>query len=464
MTKKVISLLLTIVMVLALGIPSFATESTGTLTIANSSKDRTYTLYKVFDATVGKQDAVAYKLLSGKTLPENPYFSATNAGDVTIIEETAEGSDGFLTEEAVEWLKTNTSFFEVKESIKGNGKDLTFNNLTYGYYFVDTGNGAAVTINSVVDDAVVYDKNNDRPGPAPKSPTDPEDNDRPYKSITVDGQKDVQKTTTDAGEVLNFTVTFEATNYYQSSTDFYAIKEYKITDYPSEGLDVDLTKATVKVDGVEKTAHITKSATSITLMWAELSGTDVKSFYYKSPAIVEINYTAKMPLGTATNSVKIDCITTDGETINIKDKNDDEPDVELANYTVSVITSPTDLDGEYVLKNKYDKYYKFNSGTNTVSWVDSKEEATKGTEFEGVKNGEYSVEETTAPKGYNNVDTPAEVTVSNADASVIFNYKKGIRLPSTGGAGTKVFYVLGGVLVAAAAVLLVYKKKMSAQQ
>ena len=36
----------------------------------------------------------------------------------------------------------------------------------------------------------------------------------------------------------------------------------------------------------------------------------------------------------------------------------------------------------------------------------------------------------------------------------------GAELPSTGGIGTTIFYVLGGVLVVGAAVLLVTKKRM----
>jgi LPXTG-motif cell wall-anchored protein len=38
---------------------------------------------------------------------------------------------------------------------------------------------------------------------------------------------------------------------------------------------------------------------------------------------------------------------------------------------------------------------------------------------------------------------------------------KGTQLPSTGGIGTTIFYVVGGVLVLAAIILLVTKKRMS---
>ena len=42
--------------------------------------------------------------------------------------------------------------------------------------------------------------------------------------------------------------------------------------------------------------------------------------------------------------------------------------------------------------------------------------------------------------------------------------QSGALLPSTGGVGTTIFYVIGGVLMAGAAVLLVTKKKLANEQ
>ena len=55
-----------------------------------------------------------------------------------------------------------------------------------------------------------------------------------------------------------------------------------------------------------------------------------------------------------------------------------------------------------------------------------------------------------------------KVDIANiaATAVVVVN-KAGTELPSTGGMGTTVFYVLGSVLVLGAVVLLVTKKRMS---
>ena len=51
-----------------------------------------------------------------------------------------------------------------------------------------------------------------------------------------------------------------------------------------------------------------------------------------------------------------------------------------------------------------------------------------------------------------NSKTPATIEVEN---------KTGSLLPSTGGIGTTIFYVVGGLLMAAAFVLLVSKKRMA---
>lgn len=115
----------------------------------------------------------------------------------------------------------------------------------------------------------------------------------------------------------------------------------------------------------------------------------------------------------------------------------------------------------------------------------------------GVKSGTYEIKEVTAPAGYNKLTAPVtveavktsqtsthttvyldengnttntqtektievKVDIANiaATALVVVN-KAGTELPSTGGMGTTIFYVLGAVLVVGAGVLLVTKKRMS---
>lgn len=116
--------------------------------------------------------------------------------------------------------------------------------------------------------------------------------------------------------------------------------------------------------------------------------------------------------------------------------------------------------------------------------------------FKGLDDGEYTLTETVTPKGYNTID-PITFNVSanheinwdgtgdrntllesltgnpvtgkitfaknaNVNGSLVTDIinKSGTVLPSTGGMGTTVFYVVGGGLMAVAVVLLVTKKRM----
>lgn len=118
--------------------------------------------------------------------------------------------------------------------------------------------------------------------------------------------------------------------------------------------------------------------------------------------------------------------------------------------------------------------------------------------FKGLGEGIYTITETVTPDGYNTID-PITVTIDwtapntqsadknctwaataktgedeNSKKDLTLNAEgvfeltivneKGVELPETGGIGTTLFYIIGGVLVVAAMVLLITKKKMSAEK
>lgn len=108
----------------------------------------------------------------------------------------------------------------------------------------------------------------------------------------------------------------------------------------------------------------------------------------------------------------------------------------------------------------------------------------------GLKPGRYNLKEIKAPDGYNALtedvilsfsitvdevtDTIAtitgktnqgkiEFTPADANVTVTIDNYQGDTLPSTGGIGTTIFYAVGGLMVVAALVLLVTKKRMAAE-
>ena len=93
-------------------------------------------------------------------------------------------------------------------------------------------------------------------------------------------------------------------------------------------------------------------------------------------------------------------------------------------------------------------------------------------------NKEYYLMETKAPAGYNKISGYVEVDLNDKNKTTTMTRdtweegnggvhvinKTGTELPSTGGIGTTIFYVAGSVLVLAAAVLLITKKRMSEEK
>ena len=96
----------------------------------------------------------------------------------------------------------------------------------------------------------------------------------------------------------------------------------------------------------------------------------------------------------------------------------------------------------------------------------------------GLDADTYYLRETAAPAGYNKLANDVEVkieptkntasdgstTLSLTPVTAKVENKSGTELPSTGGMGTTIFYVIGGILVVVAGVLLITKKRMSAEK
>jgi len=153
-----------------------------------------------------------------------------------------------------------------------------------------------------------------------------------------------------------------------------------------------------------------------------------------------------------------------------------ETEVKLAGAKFKI---STDTDGNDVIKfhklttaNEYEVCAKAECEKAHVTEITTDD--TGAFHIEGLDAGDYYLTELEAPAGYNKLGESQKFTVVAAakDDSNELKYtpveakvlnQSGTELPETGGMGTTIFYAVGGVMVVAAVVLLITKKRMSAE-
>lgn len=106
---------------------------------------------------------------------------------------------------------------------------------------------------------------------------------------------------------------------------------------------------------------------------------------------------------------------------------------------------------------------------NTITTSSTGDDKGKFT-IQGLDAGTYYLTETKQPDGYNKLTSPiiiiineedGKITVGGTDVTQVeVENKSGSLLPSTGGRGTTLFYILGAILVVGSGVVLITKKRM----
>ena len=246
--KKFLSILMVLTMVFSLSVTAFAEENTtGSITITNATVGNAYSLYKIFDATystdtTGSADAVSYSITKsnqfftymfgedGKT--ENAYFAYdAETGAVTRKKDTQNGDIiGYLTD----MVRSTANNFTPVATETASQATLAFSDLPYGYYLIDKGNDAIVTIDSNTPNVQVIDKNQIPGTNFSKQVWDEETNSY------------VSNSSANIGDLLNFKITFEATNYDGEEQ----IKYYTVADTKGNALWAEFNSVTVTVNGV----------------------------------------------------------------------------------------------------------------------------------------------------------------------------------------------------------------------
>ncbi|MBR0162865.1 MAG: isopeptide-forming domain-containing fimbrial protein [Oscillospiraceae bacterium] len=465
--KKILALVLVAMMVLSLSVTSFAADgdATGSITIKNATKGYEYTAYKVFDATYNG-DAVSYKT------------SADNADllDDTLFGWSAADADGNISvwaldtadeDDILDWVKANYAAFggtAIDGVFDDTDSTVTFSNLAFGYYYITSGLGSVVTIDTAAPDAEVYDKNDATDVPPTKT------------IVSVDGeeQDEVTEATAHVGSVVGFKVTAITTNWVYDGDDpegWVIREEWELVDTPTN-MELDLDSLVVKFNDTELTKDTDYTATldggtlTINVPMVDEDGNSVFEANHGEEAgqiPIEITYEATITKAAAGAPAENEV---GGPPVLIYTymfelyKSDGTDDLLGAQFEIyngdTLLTFELNDDGEYVY-----------TADGSLTRIDLTDVATAV--ITGLDNRwNLTVKEVVVPEGYNqaeDTDVAGEDLVrvedgaDPADCLIEVVNNKGVELPSTGGIGTTLFYVIGSILVLGAGVVLVAKKR-----
>lgn len=464
--RKLFRVLLALAMTLALAVPAFAAETTGSITITNPQGDHTYTAYKIFDVTYSG-DNYSYTISDTDTAfnTVKAYADvAANGLNLTAVADTGKYNVsigvGFSAASFAQHLKTNVGSLGTGTDFTTDGNTMKASGLVLGYYFVSGTSGTVCEL-ATAKDIQIRDKNE-----VPEIKKDVDDNDR----------------TVEIGQKLTYTITGKV-----PSTKGYDEFTYQVTDTMTEGLTFN-NDVTVTIGGVD----VTSAATITNNGNGFVASVNMMHYQDQIDAPVVITYTA---------TVNEKAIQRDKETNtatlkysdNPADKNSfKESSVEVEVFSFNIVINKyatgnesTKLEGaKFVLKNNDGKYYKCDTATKAVSWVDDKSAATEVTtdangaaRFDGLQAGTYSLQETVAPAGYNQLtkditivlDKNGSATIDGAASTPGADHSlttgvansTGTVLPETGGTGIMIFVALGALAVICSGVFLVTNKRMS---
>jgi LPXTG-motif cell wall-anchored protein len=435
--KKLLAIILSVTVALTMGMAvtatAFAAEN-GTITItppAGAEGTNSYQIYKVFDAT-GNGTNITYKLCDGDSLT-----TAMSEAGFSVDEKGYVHGPADMSDEAIAAIAAYVTDADLVDTATSTGtNNAVSKSLPNGYYYIKTNTGAAVTITSTNPNASVNDKN--------EFSTIVKSEGTEYNAEALNA---IAAVGTDQPFTIKVTKAHGATKLDVADT---------------------MTNLTFNNDLVVKIGNATVDAENYTLTPAESGFTlSFKEEYVKGLADnteLVINYTGKvassaLQTNPATNTATL---TTDND----KKITTDVSKVYNAKLTISKVD-----DQEKALEGAGFTLYKKNGD----DWVKVGEinstEAEAKTEFafEGLGVGEYKFEETQVPDGYNKADdgtftiVDGDYTAENLVVTSTVVDKAGSVLPSTGGMGTTIFYILGALLVIGCGIVLVARRRSAAK-
>ena len=332
------------------------------------------------------------------------------------------------------------------------------------------------------------------------------------KSNTVESKKKVDDNDTDGtlidsadydiGDTIPYTLTFTLPSNYADYEQYYV----KFTDKMDAGLTYN-GDATIQYGTGDFTAFNfgATSGTAGASLAAEIENLKVTAPSMTAGQTITIKYTAFLnnnaKIGSTgnPNTYKVEFNNNPNNSGKGKPTGETPEDTNIV-FTYKTVFNKVDENDAPLTGADFTLYKKVGSEWKDVTTLNtsaspSKTGSTAGSSFsfKGLDAGDYKLEETTTPDGYNSI-APIEFTITathdiladaptlktltgTAGAELTFTRntadedaltssvlnKSGVVLPSTGGIGTTIFYVAGSIMVLAAAILLITKRRMGAE-
>lgn len=456
--KKLFAALLAAALVLAMAVPAFAvTNATkGSITISNTVKDETYTIYRMFKLDSYNAESNTY---SYTVEPAWETFFSTGAGSSYIDLDSnghptwKTGADAAAFAKAALTWAADKKISGTKETATGD--TVTFSDLGLGYYLVDSSLGALCGLNTTTPNVTIKEKN-EKP----------------------EIKKEVQTSAGDWGDKNNAKIG-DTVEYKVEIKVADGAQKYTVTDTMSKGLTFNNSSLKVTAnDAVTTDYTLTSTTNGFTLVLPETyvstltKGTTIIVTYnatLNKDAVIDGdgnanevklsygNHQNTVPSKVTTKSYQFDLVKVDGTTNKLLDG----AEFELADGETK-LSFVKDTAGNYRVAAAGE-----DGATTTITVKNGK------VNIYGLAGKTYTLTETKAPDGYNKLVTSETVNLADGskthativgsvykDGGVVVENHAGTVLPSTGGMGTTLFYVIGGGLMVAAVVLLVTKKRM----
>lgn len=517
--KKVFAAAAAIATVFGLAATTVATANAagGNATLTVSTKDakfagKTVNAYKMFSATVSSDGGAVSHTLNDAWKPFFKNFAGlTDVNDANVNDKANEYVSNLTGKEkdlsafaakASNWAQTNNIAVDATATVSKNADKCTatFTNLDYGYYVV------------AVPGATVADTNSQYAALVPVHSTSVDASIKGALPTVVKKVNGENATDAKIGDTLTFTLTSTIPDM-----SAYSAYTFNFKDTLSKGLTFKQVDS-VKVGDTTLTKDTDYTVTTSTVSDSTLLTVTMLNFKAKQQTnagkTITVTYTATLNKDAVvgghgnTNSATIQ-YSNNPSTGGTGESEPSKVRVFTYGFTVDKYTGDEYTDGaarlagaKFTLAPKNGapmSFVQVNAGSATANAVYrvAKADDTGATtiittpqsgkvDFQGLKNGEYTLTETEAPAGYNKLASAIGVKVegqnngtdtTNATVTITYNNdngsvydqtasngvipvrnKSGVVLPGTGGMGTIAFTVIG-VLVIALGVAWTLKRK-----